>query len=323
MSDTDRDSEFELKLSSQLAAGKPYEAFQFAESYLARKYSSDRALLVRNRLLQAIDVFLARRAAAQAAHLLTWYLSQQSYVTTLDHSDRSTLLVAVSDLLEKGDAELSGEFADISSSSVVQFIVEEAKKGEGKEVGAAAGSRAVLALGDALGRVNKWEQAADLFIKEKDMLKLATALHHRAEQGPTLEYPLYFSRVLLVLLSTRRTADAANFVQSSNGFLEEYTKSKSSELSVSGSNIAVWHFSVMLSELVGLGPSVSIKEKVDIYAMLIKKYRSALKNGDPELVLLADKICAGYKLNQQTVVAKGNAGNSFGSMFKKNLAGKF
>ena len=323
MSDTDRDSEFEAKLASQLAAGKPYEAFQFAESYLARKYSANRALQVLHRLLQAIAVFMAHRAAAQGAHLLVWYLSHLSYVAALDRRGRSTLLGTVSDLIEKGDAGLSGEFADLSASSLVQLIVAEAKKGEAEGVDAKVSSRALLALGDALGRIYKWEKAVDLFLKEADMQRVAVALHHWAEGGPVLEYPLYFSRVLLTLLCGRRLADAATFVQCSNEFLEKYEENKKSELSIDGSNIAVWHFSVIVSELVGLGSSVSIKEKVDIYAMLIKKYHPALKSGDPELVLLADKICTGYKLNQQAAVAKGGTGNSFGAMFKKNLAGKF
>lgn len=312
------DTDFEAKLAQELDSGRPYEAFQFAQSYLARKFSPSTSLFVLNRMVSAVDIFMKMGCGAQAGYLLVWFLDQKIYLAELSSPALSVLMGSIRSTLRSNDPEQSGTFADIVFMKIVDFIESRAH-----ECGTSA-SEVICGLGEALGRVGRWEQATYLLSRDHDMQKLSFALHNWASLAYKSEYPLFFARMVLTFLNSKRQEDAASLVRHSQELIDEYMCSASKEKRDCASSIAVWNFSSILCDIVGLGTSLSVKEKADTYALLRKKYKYSIQHPDPTLATLADKIAIAYKLNRVSATNKAVApqGGGLASMIKKNLRSK-
>lgn len=321
MAELDNGRDFEAKLNQELALGRPYEAFQFAQSYLARKFSPRTAVLVNHRLMKAVSIFMKMQFASQAGHLLVWYLDQQAYVDALKESDISSFMTSLCSILQDTNSFDSGTLAGIISGSILKAVTGD--HAPGRAISPVIVSATVHALGDALGRAGAWEQASKLFARCQDMRKLSTALHEWAIGGPKTEYPLYFARIALTLLCNKRVQDATNLVQCSEELVNHFEASLSPESTASLSNVAVWHFCVILTELIGVCSGLSVKEKVDIYTLLHKKYFSALKSPDPTLADMADKISSSYNLDKvATARPLAAGGGGLAESLKRNLRSK-
>jgi hypothetical protein len=321
--DSDKEAkEFEAKVAAQLLENRPYDTFQFAQGFLARRFSPATAGAVRDLLLAAVRLFAQLNFALQGGHLLMWYLDQDAYWKDLSKESLSGFMDTIAAMLDEGEASQSGVLAEVVHEKMMQLIQTDMRKGAGGQVGEAAAARAVLSLGDALCRVGKWEQSVPLFVNAKDMQKVALALHQWAQAGPRNEYPLYFTRMVLTLLSKKRLADATALIQNAAGYLKDFESQAPAQKTQFQCSISAYHFSVMLCDLLGMASSISAKEKIDIYALLHKKYKPVLEYPDAQLLGLSDKVSATYGLQRVLAAAKNAPPGGGGGLFEKMLRKK-
>lgn len=290
-----RDAEFDKKLKAELQQQRCYEAFQFSQSYIARKFTPDLATILMKRCLDALLLFIEYGDPANGGNLLCWFLEQSTYLKAVDNHQAAIFLSDISGILNEVESPSAGVLADIISTKILTFVASRVTDGE-LDVTSPFGRNAVRlmeSLGDAFAKAGTWERASDMYIRASVMPKLASSLHGWGMLGLQSEYPLFFARAALTLLSKKKQYLAAELVKCSELYLSSMVDLSSSL----GPAMATWHFSTMLTDLVGVVHTISFKERRNLYGLLIKKYESFLRRPDPRLYELAQTVSHQYGLN--------------------------
>jgi hypothetical protein len=286
--------DFESRIRVDLERECPYDAQQFAQSYLARKFPAGSGYDVFVKFALAIDIILAFGYGSDAATLFNWF--QNRYMTKYSDDDIASALEGICLQLRKSKPDCAGQFASLIYSEVISFIMSRESVGNKVYLDSVAQIKSTLA--EALLGAQLYQPAVSIFLRCDDIISVVETLNNWAAAGSDAEYPLYFARATVKLLCDNRRISASQLVKLSERHIDQYCRihgKQSAALS-----LAVWHFSVILCDLINLATKVaSIEEKAAIYRHVSRRYLGIVNKVDPDLVSSISEIERVYKLGVQ------------------------
>lgn len=307
----------EEKMVAEIEIGHPYEALQLAQSLIARKKKTLGRDVTASLVGHGAAVLLKGKAPADAGTLIAWYIEDgagDDYYFRLQED-----LSIISDLFKDAQPEnvhpllqkIYGPLHKlIAKSSNVKVVAANLQELEQKFI-------------DIFIAQKDWNVAVRALLRIDQIPRVAQILDLWAkDNGYSSEYPLFFARVVLQLLSDTQLAKANALLQASYPYLSPIDKAPEGDISENkaaialANSLAIWHLTIILTELVG----AEAKPRVDknrIFLLLLDRYNHIIQKLDPKLFVSLDKIGQSYfGLN-----AGENQVNPMAAMFQNMMAG--
>ena len=298
----------EEKMQPEIGLGNSYEALQLAESFIARKKKTVGRDVTSSLVFHGAKVLIKGKASGDAGTLLTWYMEDgagDDYYFRLNNTDSKQQDIDL--LIDLFNNHTSAESHPVLSKIYLPFHRLLMKQYTNTTPSAKLQLIRQIEL--------KW---IDIFIDQKDFSIAAKALVRIGEDIPRIakvldawakegggyasEYPLYFARSLLTLLSDGHIKKAEQLLKASLSYMEPYETAaiklaaenetvaiKERPFTGSEGSLAIWHFALILTELAAMEPKPRV-DKSKILNLVIERYNSVVFRMDPKLILLYDKI---------------------------------
>jgi hypothetical protein len=304
------DHDLEEKLSQALREGRSYDAMQYAQSFLARKRAGSvlAGPAALTHCLFAVRRFLSLGFPSEGGELLRWAIANKYFEEGLDVEHIADALAQLAGVLSEAKAEAAGQLAKTAARDLLEVMDRHGRSSTEAALlrNPVHALRSVLA--ETLGSIESWHLAVDVLYLGDDMAALSRALLGLASQGGRCELPLFFARAVLQLLSNGRV-EAADSLLAEGAHIIEARESNRNSMT-----IAVWHFVVMLVDLIVRGKSLPPKERQNIYRLLSEKYQSIVQDVDSKLVDLAGDIAQDQGLVSRAVAAPSSTGGLLGQL---------
>lgn len=293
------DEDLEEKLSRALREGRPYDASQYAQSFLARKRAGSvlAGPASLTHCLFAVRRFLSLGFPSEGGDLVRWAVANRYFEEGLDADHVADGLAQLAGILSEAKAEAAGQLAKCAARDLLEVM-----NRRGRSPAEAALLREPVralrgALAEALGSVGSWRDAVDVLQPGDDMVSLSRALLGHAEQGARCELPLFFARAVLELVGDGRLDSADALLAEAEGIVEARQTNRNSM------TIAVWHYVVILVDLLVRGKALTMKERKSVYRLLSEKYHTIVQDVDPKLADLAASVAEEQGLASPTASA--------------------
>jgi hypothetical protein len=308
MSSSEERDPFELleeKISAEVQGGHPYEAFQLAMSFVARKRKTFGKSKTSALVFHACKILLQHNASSDAVSLLAWFIEDgagEDYFFKLEEGDLSGDNYCDSQRL----IELLASFPYTTTFQLVEKIYGPIhklalKKRVGKSGSLADRLHTLELTWINIFEANKsWHVAYKALVRIGDMDRAARVLNSWAQEGYTSEHPLFFARAVLQLLSDGQLAKAEELIKKSAAYVNDSDDVAPTD--PRAAYLALYHFSVILSNLASMEPKPRV-DKLKIYGLLTSRYSALIQKIDPKLILLFEKIgqnAFGLKPAEQT-----------------------
>jgi hypothetical protein len=283
--------QLEEKMRCELSDGHPYEAQQYVQTFVARKAKSLGQSKASALIFHGAKLLLESNSYFDAGALLVWFIEDGAGVDYLFHVEDSELsgdkycdLQRLIDVLTGGNLETLAPCAELLYGPL--HIL--ASKSKFSPSGPASGRLNILEnlFADIFEAAKKWNMAYKSVLRLNDIPRLAKVVDCWSKETYESEKPLFFARSMLQLLADKKIEQAASLAKISYNYVEDV----STEEGVISGPLAIWHCSVILSELALLPPMPRV-DKAKLFGLLMQLYvPNLITRVDPKLVELLEKV---------------------------------
>jgi hypothetical protein len=282
----------EEKIVSEVQGGHPYEAFQLAMSFVARKRKTFGKSKTSALVFHACKILLQHNASSEAGSLLAWFIEdgagddfyfklEEHELTGNNYCDSQRLI------------ELLASFPYTATFHLVEKIYGPIHKLALKKRISKTGSLAERLNALELTWINifeankSWPIAYRALVRVGDMDRAARVLNSWALEGYSGEHALFFARAVLQLLADGHLARSEELIKKATAYIADSDDIAPTD--PRSAYLALWHFAVILSNLASMEPRPKV-DKVKIYGLLCGRYSNLIQRIDPKLILLFEKI---------------------------------
>ena len=273
-----------------------YEALQYNQSFIARKKKILGTDHTSTAVFCGAALLAKNKAASSAGVLLKWFIEEGA---GLDYpfklrNDGYCDVERLINFLKPLPVSDAAAIADVIYNPF-HLLVAKASVPANSRLSTRINDLEIFFAGILLSS-HKWLSAFKSFLRLRDLTGATQTLKQWSEEGYKYEQPIFFARALLYLLSEGKAGLA-------NELLPHFTAIIKDDDPKSSYVAAVWHLSVILTELASLPPMPRV-DKAKLFGIIYQRYQALILHFDiqlAEIVLKAGESCFGYQV-------PGNAG---------------
>lgn len=286
-------SQLESKMMDDLEGGRPYEALQYVQSFVARKKKAMGQSKTSSVVFHGAKQLVDNKGSSSAGTLLKWFIEAGAGV---DHSFKlHTGKVSGNSYCDvKRVVDLISPLSSSEAFPIVDLIY--------APLHLLVAKANLSKTGHLAARLNKFETICakvfqdsgkyllsfKSFIRLGEVEKSANVLKQWADEGYPSERPLFFGRMLLFLLSETKTTVASDLLKLLKPLVTDNIENQDMG-GVESAPLAVWHLAVILTELIVLPPMPRV-DKNKLFGLLYNRYSQFLAVVDKQLLGLLNKI---------------------------------
>ena len=269
------------KMESEIQLSQPYEAMMYCQSFLARKKRSLNDNEMTRCLVEGCQALLANNEHEYTGKLITWFVDSKMLVM-----ERSQDILALLPLIPPDHAI---KFLDNFYHPVAKFFEAHSSSG---------GLECMLMLNTYcvphFEAAERYSQALRCFHALNDMIGMARVLDLMAKKGNVSEYPLFFTRAYLYLLSSGTKESGilsdAFFVEVDNDYMGPFQ-----EINLHLCTCQCWKMCELIHDLHELGDNISKStpariNKGAMFSLLVDHYSPLLRQQDSQLLELLQLV---------------------------------
>jgi hypothetical protein len=269
------------KMEQEIASSQPYEAMLYCQSFLARKKRSLSANESTFCLVEGAKTLMTSGEFGYAATLIVWFID-----SNMLHIDRAEDLLG---LLSQVPADQAIKFVEHLYVPLSKFMEANVSTG---------GQQSLLMLNTFCAPLFEAEQrnreAVKCYHSINDMIGVARVLDAMARLGHPSEYPLFFTRTYLHLLSAGSSHCAilsdAFFVEADNEYMTPFLA-----VHPEAEACQCWKMCDLIHDLQGLedkkSSAATVKiDKTGIFSLLLSHYTPLLQRQDPHILNLVEIV---------------------------------
>jgi len=280
----------------KIESGSGYDALQYFQSFIVRKRKSFNREELSELFFFAVKLFIDRDSLNNSIALLQWFIKGGAGSdcifslngTTDDLGKLISLLRAyeiniVAPIIEQTYVILNEKFA---MSNRAEKVLLQGKMDEFES----------LSL-SAFEALKNWPSAVKAAIKLNKVNVLVRLTHLWASEGYPNEFPLFFARVVLVLLTENKLEQASSFLKEAQFVYADLLGENLTYKSTNDSDafqfyLTSWHLAIIITELISLPSSTrsGVNIKVEIFSVIYERYASLLDKMDAKIVKILEKI---------------------------------
>jgi hypothetical protein len=292
MATEQKNKSFELleeKMLPEVENQHPYEALQLAQSFIARKKKTIGRDETTALVFHGANILVKGGASADAGSLISWYIEDgagDDYYFRIPEDIDNLIEMFNSLSSDKSHPILQkvyGPFHKLALRSETSLIIRKLNELENKWI-------------EIFVAEKDWNIAVKALIRIGNDIKAANVLDCWAkDQGFLSEYPLYFARSILHLLSDGHLERANSLLQASTKYVNPLDEADATATDLSPAqsalapSLAIWHLAVILTELAIIEPKARV-DKNKIFILLIERYNGIINRVDPKLLPIVEKI---------------------------------
>lgn len=295
MDDSDPYQHLVTKVTEWIDKGKAYDGLQYVQTFIARKKKQFGPSVTSLLIFHSAKLFMTEELCSNAGALILWFIkggTGEGYsFTILDVSDDSKYC----DLNRLNDLLISFPIEYVATG-----IVKSVHKPLTKMIKTKFSHPNIIVLqkvrefervsARAFEVMSEWAPAVKSLLAVGDLDRVAEDLDLWAKTGYLTEYPMFFSRMLLVLCANDPplALQLLHLVVKKFPRLSTIATAESPEISQSP-YLPIWHLAVMVVEL-SSQLRVSLTSKATVFTFLYNKYAPVLAGLDDKLLVLLEAI---------------------------------
>jgi hypothetical protein len=271
------------------SAGTTYEALQYLQSFIARKSKSLGKDGTSDCVFHGATILMNRTAYDDAGTLLEWFIDSDDF-NTLD-KDLDRLL----DFLKKYQPNQTEPVVQRINGPIHQKVFTTASTSTSTSTSLREKLRKLDAsFADIFENTCKWHNAYKTVIRLGDTDRGAKILDSWSKEGYKYEKPLFFARAVLTFLSENKVNQANNMVRACSTYMKDIdnistTTNDPRPGDEDSCYVAVYHLSIILSELAKLPPMERV-DKTRLFNVLFNLYAETIVKLDPKLLELIQRV---------------------------------
>lgn len=269
------------KILLEIEKSLPYEAMMYVITFVGRKQRLLPRADVASLCITGIETLLDQKEYSYAGTLCNWYVNLDAFslniekIEDINESDFGTLLRVI-DTIPTSSAYL---FVEKIFDSLTRLINanETLSKPMARKIVYIFKQHCAIVFRDG----HQWKKSLDCFYDLHDMKSVAEILHLWASEGYKTEYPIFFARTYLTMLSSNQRKFAASFFTHSKPYIDSMNIDDDFEYYTAH----IWNFVSIIADIMGLpeGDARFHANKSVIYNQLLDKYCNIVKACDLKL----------------------------------------
>jgi hypothetical protein len=307
-------TQLEEKVKQELNEEHVYEAFQYIQSFIARKKrvlgqkgTSQAVFLGANLLTANYKLIKSKTAAAGSTDqkilttlgsttgaLLNWFIEDGAGSDYYFHlfpdapnGNNYCDIENIYNFLSSLETNIAGPIVD-TIYNPLHVVIAKTKVKKHSHLARRINKLEIL-FATIFFANKRWLNAFKCYNRLQDAEKMTQVLNQWSQEGYVTEKPLFFARGVLQLLSENKLSLANDLLHNSVPLLEDNItvgKKAGGPMSVS---LAVWHLATILTDLANFPPQQRV-DKSKLFGLLLKRYGPFLAQLDSNLFGLLKKI---------------------------------